>query len=202
MQKLAIIGANEFQEPLIRKAKEMGFETHVFAWAAGDVGEEAADVFHLFQPPKDMVAQIEQWRKNHTELVLMLTETPINADVYLETFDYTPTGGVGNIDYSISFVEARSVTVMTAQEAATTSSALSSNTASGTRPAAAATDTTVASEQTRTYTVKSGDCLWTIAKRFLGKGSRYTEIYEMNKSVIGANPNLIRPGQVYTLPAS
>ena len=46
MQKLAIIGANEFQEPLIRKAKELGFETHVFAWAAGDVGEAAADVFH------------------------------------------------------------------------------------------------------------------------------------------------------------
>lgn len=46
MRKLAIIGANEFQDPLIRKAKEMGFETHVFAWAAGDVGEKTADVFH------------------------------------------------------------------------------------------------------------------------------------------------------------
>ena len=46
MQKLAIIGANEFQDPLIRKAKQMGFETHVFAWAAGDVGERTADVFH------------------------------------------------------------------------------------------------------------------------------------------------------------
>ena len=46
MKKLAIIGANEFQDPLIRKAKELGFETHVFAWAAGDVGEKTADVFH------------------------------------------------------------------------------------------------------------------------------------------------------------
>lgn len=45
-EKIAIIGANEFQAPLIHKAKEMGFETHVFAWAAGDVGERAADVFH------------------------------------------------------------------------------------------------------------------------------------------------------------
>ena len=45
-RKLAVIGANEFQEPLIRRAKELGFETHVFAWAAGDVGEAAADVFH------------------------------------------------------------------------------------------------------------------------------------------------------------
>ena len=46
MKKLAVIGANEFQNPLIEKAKEMGFETHVFAWAAGDIGEQTADVFH------------------------------------------------------------------------------------------------------------------------------------------------------------
>lgn len=46
MKRIAIIGANEFQAPLIRKAKELGFETHVFAWAAGDIGEREADVFH------------------------------------------------------------------------------------------------------------------------------------------------------------
>ena len=46
MEKLAIIGANAFQNPLIEKAREMGFETHVFAWQAGDIGERTADVFH------------------------------------------------------------------------------------------------------------------------------------------------------------
>ena len=46
MKRIAIIGANEFQNPLILKAKEMGFETHVFAWEAGDVGERTADFFH------------------------------------------------------------------------------------------------------------------------------------------------------------
>ena len=45
-QKIAIIGASYLQLPLIEKAKEMGYETHVFAWAAGDVGETAADVFY------------------------------------------------------------------------------------------------------------------------------------------------------------
>lgn len=34
------------QEPLIEKAKAMGIETHVFAWAAGDVGEKSADYFY------------------------------------------------------------------------------------------------------------------------------------------------------------
>ncbi len=45
-EKIAIIGASYLQLPLIEKAKEMGLETHVFAWAAGDVGEKAADRFY------------------------------------------------------------------------------------------------------------------------------------------------------------
>ena len=45
-KNIAIIGASYLQLPLIEKAKEMGFTTHVFAWAANDVGEEAADYFY------------------------------------------------------------------------------------------------------------------------------------------------------------
>ena len=46
MLKIAIIGANEFQEPLILKAKECGYETHVFAWEKGAVGKASADYFY------------------------------------------------------------------------------------------------------------------------------------------------------------
>lgn len=46
MKKLVIIGANEFQNPLILKAKDMGYETHVFAWKDGSVGEKTADYFY------------------------------------------------------------------------------------------------------------------------------------------------------------
>ena len=50
MKKLAIIGASYLQEPLIEKAKNMGIETHVFAWKAGDVGEykDRTDCFCYF----------------------------------------------------------------------------------------------------------------------------------------------------------
>lgn len=60
-------------------------------------------------------------------------------------------------------------------------------------------ETSQAPQQT-TYTVKSGDCLWNIAKKYLGDGSRYNEIYELNKDKI-TNPNLIYAGQVLTLPS-
>ena len=46
MEKLVIIGANSLQNRLILKAKQLGYETHVFAWACGDVGEKSADVFY------------------------------------------------------------------------------------------------------------------------------------------------------------
>ena len=46
MKKIVIIGANSFQNPLILKAKEMGYETHVFAWEDGSIGERTADYFY------------------------------------------------------------------------------------------------------------------------------------------------------------
>ena len=46
MKKIVIIGANDFQNQLILKAKEMGFETHVFAWKDGAVGAGTADYFY------------------------------------------------------------------------------------------------------------------------------------------------------------
>lgn len=50
------------------------------------------------------------------------------------------------------------------------------------------------------YTVKRGDCLWNIAKRFYGNGSKYKVIYNANRDKI-KNPNLIYPNQVLWIPA-
>ena len=46
MKKIAIIGASELQNPLILKAKELGYEAHVFAWQDGSIGEKTADYFY------------------------------------------------------------------------------------------------------------------------------------------------------------
>lgn len=58
-----------------------------------------------------------------------------------------------------------------------------------------------APSESQSYTVVKKDCLWNIAKKFYGNGSRYTVIYDANRDVIGGNPNLIYPGQVLTIPA-
>jgi len=45
-KKLAIIGASFGQKPLYLKAKEMGIETHCFAWEEGAICKELADFFY------------------------------------------------------------------------------------------------------------------------------------------------------------
>lgn len=45
-RKIVIIGASYLQVPIIRKAKEMGFETHSFAWEKGAVGKDISDYFY------------------------------------------------------------------------------------------------------------------------------------------------------------
>ena len=58
---------------------------------------------------------------------------------------------------------------------------------------------TSSAPKVKTYTVKSGDCLWNIAKKYYGNGAQYTKIYNASKGKI-KNPNLIYPGQVLTIP--
>lgn len=54
--------------------------------------------------------------------------------------------------------------------------------------------------QVTKYTVKRGDYLIRIAQRLLGNGNRWREIYDLNRKLIGPNPNLIFPGQVLKIP--
>jgi len=55
-------------------------------------------------------------------------------------------------------------------------------------------------KEVRTTTVVRGDSLWRISKKMLGRGTRYTQIYEANASQI-RNPSLVFPGQVFVLPS-
>lgn len=52
----------------------------------------------------------------------------------------------------------------------------------------------------RTYTVVEGDWLIKIAGEQLGDEDRWREIYDLNRELIGDNPDLIHPGQVFRLP--
>lgn len=54
----------------------------------------------------------------------------------------------------------------------------------------------------RTYTVKSGDSFYKIAKNVLGDSSRWNELFELNRKLVGGDPKRLKPGQKVILPAS
>jgi nucleoid-associated protein YgaU len=55
--------------------------------------------------------------------------------------------------------------------------------------------------------VRPGDSLWSVTARYLGPGASASDIaeawpdwFEANRSVIGDNPDVIRPGQLLVAP--
>lgn len=200
-----------------------------FSWSGNFLGESRSNLPFIkkqfYMAPKEIINIIEMWREKGTRLVLMLTETNLNVEVFLSSFNYEWIGGMGDAKYDITFTEAKDIIVMTTLEANISQDAQNTNISHDTRPASSSpptdyndgmnilqragashgkgpikTITNTNTEQTRTYIVQKGDCLWSIAKKFLGSGAKYTKIYEMNKEVIGSDPDLIYPGQVLILP--
>lgn len=165
------------------------------AWDCFFPVHDAPYVTGQITEPVEIVKVIQAARDALTPIRLLITGTDLDVNVRMgiETFDYEERSGeLGDLYYSIKLSEwkdysARRITLPAepskpaqAQEPARTG-----------KPEAAAA---------KTYTVKSGDCLWNIAKKFYGKGGDYAKIYNANKGTIGSNPNLIYPGQVLTIP--
>ena len=80
MKKIVIIGASELQNPLILKAKDMGLETHVFAWQDGSIGEETADFFYPISIiEKDLI--LEKCREIKPDAVATIASDLANITV-------------------------------------------------------------------------------------------------------------------------
>ena len=67
-------------------------------------------------------------------------------------------------------------------------------------PAAPAEPEEPAAPAYKTYTVKPGDTLWSIAKKFMGSGFRWGELFQLNADLV-KNPRMIYVGQVLRVPA-
>lgn len=136
--------------------------------------------------PKTCVNQIEKWRKSGKPVRVIITDL-LNMEATIESFTWGERDATGDIYYTINLKEYKKIKT---KKATVTIATVKSTTRETKTPA---------SSSGKTYTVKSGDCLWKIAKQFYGNGSQYTKIYEANKDTI-KNPNLIYAGQVLTIP--
>lgn len=145
--------------------------------------------------PEEIKFKIKTWMGSKKPCHLIVTGTKINCHVTIEQFDCSEEGGaIGDLNYTIKLKEYRQPTIRQVAVDVKTETATVND-------AEARVDNTVTPS---TCTVVKGDCLWNIAKKYLGDGSRYKEIYEANKAVIDAHrggPNMIWPGDVLKIPA-
>lgn len=145
--------------------------------------------------------------KKPFRFVMIGNDLDINTQMTVDSFEYSESyGAVGDFDYKLTLKEwvdysPRKVTIRQETVASAPVVVTESKTRSGTPPSAPKDD------KSATYTVKRGDCLWSICQQIYGNGNLYAKFYEANKAVIDAknkgtgNPKYtIYVGTVLTLP--
>lgn len=149
-----------------------GVGLSIFSWESIFPGANRSDLGMLRgekKNPSHYDDILKYWKKNGTKLHLMVTGYPINADVYLTNYTSKASGGFGDLEYSVTFKEAKDITVTSAK---TSTKALPQ------------TKRSTASNIETKYVVRKGDTLWSIAANRLGSGLKWSTIYSKNRTII------------------
>lgn len=150
-----------------------------------------------WQSPEQYHRILEDWRKKRTLLRLLVVGYPINSDVYLSDYTATFSGGFGDMAYEVKFSEDRTVNIF--------SMGIDGSQVENYR------NTVRSVPKTTSYTIKTGDTLWTIARQLLGDGAKWETIYNTNRDIIettakerrkkdSEHGRWIFPGTVITIP--
>ncbi len=166
----------------------------VLSWESFLPSSKAPYTVGQIKTPVEIVKAIQKARDKETPVRFLITGTDLDVNIRMgvESFEYEERAGeLGDLYYTIKLYEWKDVSpkriVLPEKK---------EEPAKAKEPERSGTP----EKKEKTYTVKSGDCLWNIAKKFYGNGSDYTKIYNANKGTIGKNPNLIYPGQVFVIP--
>lgn len=138
-----------------------------------------------FPTPIECVSLIQKWQTSGRPIRLIITETDINYAMAINTFSYGIDDGTKDINFSLELSEYKFLKTEETNKTTTTTN--------GTTLEVANTERESKEITASTYTVVSGDTLWSIAKRFTGSGSNYQAIADSNNI---KDPNKIYVGQV------
>ncbi len=142
--------------------------------------------------PIEYKNMLEKWKNSKKPIRLIISDMGLNLAAAIENLTFSMREGDGDIYYTIELAEYRFLNVPNVAE----SKEVKDN---------GLKDRPKEKVKPNTYTVKSGDTMWAIAKKQYGDGGKYTELYSKNKSLIDSkNKNkvdkyTIYAGQVLTL---
>lgn len=135
-----------------------------------------------FPTPYDCVSMIERWRTSGKPIRLIITDTDVNIAATIENFNYGEQDGTRDVYFTLELKEYRFISV--------TSSAVMVNKSGGLMQKAPKRPTE--KQVPKQYVIRSGDTLYTIAKRLTGNGANYKTIAAKNGI---KDPNKINVGQ-------
>lgn len=136
--------------------------------------------------PHVYVESIEKWRLSGKPIRLIITETPINLAMSIDSFSYREQDGSGDIYYDLELSEYKFTNIKQSKKE------YEDPIKTGSKK-----DVKRETKETpKTYTVKAGDTLSIIAKKTTGNSANYKKIAEKNNI---KNPNIIKVGQVLKL---
>lgn len=189
IEKYVVFGTGQIAVPTGLELSEYSLQDVEFPHASGHYVETSGS----FKGPDYYESLFKTWRTGK-DPVRFIARNGITADintlVLIEECNPSENAGEeGDKYFDFKLLEYRDFGYKTVTVMKTASVA----------KAAAAPTVTKNPKSKSTYTVKSGDTLWAIAKKFYGNGAKYMTIYNANKSMI-KNPNLIYSGQVLTIP--
>lgn len=145
-----------------------------------------------FPPPYECVGIIEKWRDEGALLRYIVTDTPINLPVIITHFNHERVDGTGNVHYSLTLMEKLSIKIPEWTPPATSNKKqiVTNKVYSSNRPNVAWKNITI-------HTVKHGEYLYAIAKRYYGDGSKYKKITS-NTENLKKYPQLKNSNLIYT----
>lgn len=170
-QSYSPIGTGEIRVP-------KGIDTKKVDWSGEFFGskkkKEAIVQKGKWKSPSECQKILEKWQQAGTSLNLIITETGLNLDVTIASFQVTAYGAFGNIKYTISLEKSSFIKIYT-----------KSDNEVGKKDDPKKVTPRASNKQTKRYTIVAGDNLWKIARKMYGgSGSNWKKIYNANKDVI------------------
>lgn len=144
--------------------------------------------------PMEYIRLLRKWKESTQPIRVIVSDCDFNLAMSIDRLQYSHHEGDKDVYFTLDLTEYRFLNVPAVKVAVNVkSNGLNARPNAQTSP--------------KTYTVKAGDCLWNIAKKVYGDGSKFTQIYSANQSVIDPRNQkynmpkyTIYAGQVFTIP--